>query len=105
MSLVLALTGQGHTDGDGLSSGSKPLKKRQPEGLWGQRVESSGLKQSHPSWVGRAQTSRAISALTSSPVVPTVQTFTHRLPEVQEKAGIPLSSPLLLPTGIFCTCF
>lgn len=102
---VLALAGQGHTDGDGLSSGSKQLRKRQPEGLWGQRVESSRLRQSHPSWVGRAQTSQDIPALTSSPVVPAVQTFTHRLPEVQEKAGVPPSSPQLLPTGIFCTCF
>lgn len=96
MSSVPALTGQGHTDGeDGnrLSSGSKQLRKRQPEELWGRMVESSEPRQSHPSWVRRAQTSWAISALTSSPVVPTIQTFTHRLPEVQRKLACP-SPPL-----------
>lgn len=42
---LLVLAGQGHTDGedgDRLSSGSKQLRKRQPEGLWGRMVESSG---------------------------------------------------------------
>lgn len=67
-------------------------EEREPEGLWGWWVESSGPRQSHPSWVGRARTSRAISALASGPLVPTLQTFTHHLPEVQEKADAPLSS-------------
>lgn len=96
MSPELGLAGQGHTDGEGHSSEREQLNNRELEGIWGWRVESLRLRQTCPPRLGRAQTSQAISALTSSPLVLTEQISAHRLLQFRRK--------LMCPSPPLCFC-